>query len=63
MSEQGIAERLRNERISRALMVEAADELDRLQGELAEARKLNRDWVAANAPGGWIDDLRKRKDH
>ena len=30
-----------------------------LRARLAAARKTNQEWLAANAPGGWIDDLRK----
>lgn len=30
-----------------------------LAAELAVAQQTNREWLAANAPGGWIDNLRK----
>lgn len=34
-------------------------ENNRLAAELAVAQQTNREWLAANAPGGWIDNLRK----
>lgn len=39
----------------RTLLVER----DALAAELAVAQQTNREWLAANAPGGWIDNLRK----
>lgn len=33
-------------------------ERDRLRDELTAARKTNSEWLAANGPGGWINDLR-----
>jgi hypothetical protein len=43
-------------RISRQAVEEAANEIDDLRAQL-------REWVKANGPGGWIDDLRKRGSH
>lgn len=34
------------------------DEIARLRAELTAARKTNSEWLAANGPGGWINDLR-----
>lgn len=34
---------------------------ERLERELAEKQKTIDGWVAANAPGGWIDDLRTKR--
>ena len=39
-------------------MQEVLELLDRL----ARAEKTNRDWLRANAPGGWIDDLRMKRN-
>lgn len=33
-------------------------QIGRYQAQLAQAQQLNRDWLKANAPGGWIDVLR-----
>lgn len=35
-------------------------ELDAATAREQAAIALNREWLAANAPGGWIDDLRVR---
>ena len=37
-----------------------ADEIDRLRRELAEAKELNAYWFRANAPGGWMDQQRRK---
>lgn len=40
--------------------LEGARLINKLQAEaLAEERHIHRQWLAANSPGGWIDDLRK----
>lgn len=33
-------------------------EIERLRAKLEAAEKTNREWLRANAPGGWIDNLR-----
>jgi hypothetical protein len=38
----------------------AEAEIERLKAELAASQQTNREWLAANGPGGWIDDLRKQ---
>lgn len=37
---------------------DAIGEITRLRDELTAARKTNSEWLAANGPGGWINDLR-----
>jgi hypothetical protein len=39
-----------------------ADYIDSLRSQLDSVRKEKMDWIAANAPGGWIDDLRKKAE-
>lgn len=38
------------------------DEIARLRDELTTARKTNSEWLAANGPGGWINDLRDENE-
>ena len=38
--------------------IEAADVIERLERELAQAQETNKEWLAENAPGGWIDNIR-----
>ena len=40
------------------LLVEAADALEAKDAEIAVLRGQVHEWLAANAPGGWIDALR-----
>lgn len=44
------------------LIKEARDEIARLRDELTAARKTNSEWLAANGPGGWINDLRDENE-
>jgi len=37
--------------------------IDRLRMALKRSEQTNRDWLRANAPGGWIDDLRRLSDN
>ena len=41
-----------------SVMLAAADEIERLAARLEAAEKTNKEWLRANAPGGWIDNLR-----
>jgi len=36
--------------------------ITRIERERDAARKTVREWIAQNAPGGWIDDLRRERD-
>ena len=40
----------------------SSQDYDRLRSQLDSVRKEKMDWIAANAPGGWIDDLRKKAE-
>lgn len=41
-------------------LCDAADEIERLQGEVRIWMDATNEWIKANGPGGWIDDLRQR---
>lgn len=41
-----------------AMVEQKEKEIARLRDELTAARKTNSEWLAANGPGGWINDLR-----
>ena len=43
-----------------SVMLAAADEIERLAARLEAAEKTNKEWLRANAPGGWIDNLRAK---
>ena len=43
-------------------VIELLDTIDRLTAERDEFKQSLHGWIACNAPGGWIDDLRKERD-
>ena len=65
-SKQGEINSLRaeNDRLRAAASWAAThrSELDRLRKAFAEAEATNKEWLKANAPGGWIDNLRRACD-
>lgn len=43
-------------------LIKAEKEIERLSAELFKAKRTNSCWLRENAPGGWIDTLRKDLD-